>query len=78
VTRYVIECPFCSHKGSEDEFGLTLADECFCPKCKERLELDTSIDEDDVDDEEDDRLSDDEADEAEGRDGDQWGEEQWE
>lgn len=40
-----IICPFCDHRGLMDEFEPSLADEYFCPKCRERFEVDLSYDE---------------------------------
>jgi hypothetical protein len=37
-----ITCPYCGFVGSLDDFNMSLADECFCPKCPEgdrRFEL---------------------------------------
>lgn len=29
-----VTCPNCGHTGDEEEFEISLADECFCPKCE--------------------------------------------
>ncbi len=29
----LLECPYCKYRGVVTEFEVSLADECFCPKC---------------------------------------------
>lgn len=36
---YTITCPACAHIGSDENFGLNHADECFCPQCQCYFEL---------------------------------------
>ena len=39
--RLIVTCPYCGHIGGDHSaFGISLADECFCPGCGERFELD--------------------------------------
>jgi hypothetical protein len=28
-----LTCPYCEYVGPDTEFDVSLADECFCPKC---------------------------------------------
>ncbi len=49
---YKLTCPYCGFQGGETEFGMSLADECFCPKCGEDFLLGHDDDEDDELDEE--------------------------
>lgn len=45
---YTLACPFCGLEGGDrTAFDISLCDECFCPPCGERFELDTSDDEED-------------------------------
>ena len=50
---WYVTCPHCDFVGdSDDDFEMNLCDECFCPKCGEKFELDSSGDEGENDDEE--------------------------
>lgn len=41
-----VTCPQCGHTGdSTKDFEMSLCDECYCPKCNERFEIDTGGDE---------------------------------
>jgi Zn finger protein HypA/HybF involved in hydrogenase expression len=44
---WTITCPQCGHVGDDETFEMSLADECFCPRCNERFEIDTSFPDDD-------------------------------
>ena len=45
---WIVTCPFCGFKGGDvTDFDISLCDECFCPKCNERFEMDDPEDEDD-------------------------------
>lgn len=38
---YTLACPHCGFEGGDvTDFNISLCDECFCPKCGERFELD--------------------------------------
>lgn len=38
---YTLACPFCGFEGGDrSDFNISLCDECFCPECNERFELD--------------------------------------
>jgi DNA-directed RNA polymerase subunit RPC12/RpoP len=48
AVTWIVTCPHCGHKGDSDkDFEISVADECFCPKCGERFELESVEDEDD-------------------------------
>ena len=39
LDRRIIICPYCEYRAIGIEFSPSCADECFCPKCDERFEI---------------------------------------
>lgn len=33
MNGYILTCPFCYYRDTDDEFDVSLVGECFCPKC---------------------------------------------
>lgn len=46
---WIITCPTCGFKGTEDEFQMSLSDECFCPNGCEWFLMEYPKDEDNDD-----------------------------
>jgi hypothetical protein len=53
MSAWTITCPTCGYQGSEVDFDMSLADECFCPNGCDWFSISDDDDEDEDQDDED-------------------------